>query len=132
MKHHLLSIVFLSSALFFIGCTEQPQPQPVKVVKKDINKTYTAMPAAPKKNIELKEVEDENFSSDYMYPETKKQSVKKETAAHTAVASETSGVTAMTNAECISMIGQEKFDKYAQMFGGASGALKKCTMLKAL
>ena len=86
-----------------------------------------------KKKIKLKEVEDENFSSDYMYPETAKKSSKKvvETVSTTETIEEASPA-AMSKTECLSMIGQEKFDKYAQMLGSDAGAIKKCAMLKAL
>ena len=123
-----LQILMTATLLFLTGCVhEQPVVvQEVKVVKKAKKKHYA--PPPPKKKIKLKEVEDENFSSEYMYPETKKKStkVKKiETAATPAASS-------MTKDECISMIGQEKFDKYAQMYGGESASLKKCKMLKVL
>ena len=114
-----------------VGCVPQqqaPAPQ-AKVSKKTTS--YEHVPPPPKKDIELKEVEDENFSSDYMYPETKKKSVQK-TNTETAVTTDSTVSTVMTKEECISMIGQEKFDKYAQMLGGDAGALKKCSMLKAL
>ena len=120
--------ILLGTAFFMLGCNQQPRvQQPVQHVK-----PKTSVPApAPKKNIKLKEVEDENFSSEYMYPETDKKAAKKQEEV-TTLATESGSVSAMTNAECISMIGQEKFDKYAQMFGGDAGALKKCKMLKAL
>ena len=121
--------LLLGTAFFMLGCNQQPRvQQPVQHVAPK-KKT---MPAPPhKKNIKLKEVEDENFSSEYMYPETDKKAAKKQEEV-TTLATENSAGSAMTNAECISMIGQEKFDRYAQMFGGDAGALKKCKMLKAL
>ena len=129
MNYTRSSIVLLGMALLFSACTEtaQPQPKAVKVVKKP-KPAYSNAPKAPKKNIELKEVEDENFSSEYMYPETaKKSAAKKE-----VIVAETAPESAMTTEACISMIGQEKFDKYSQMYGGSAAALKKCKMLKAL
>ena len=33
--------------------------------------------------------------------------------------------------ECIAMITQEKFDKYAAMFGSEAASIKRCKMLKA-
>jgi len=122
------TILLLGTAFFMLGCNQQPRvPQPVQHVK-----TKTTVPApAPKKNIKLKEVEDENFSSEYMYPETDKKAAKKQVEV-TTLATENSPNPTMTNAECISMIGQEKFDRYAQMLGGDAGARKKCKMLKAL
>jgi hypothetical protein len=38
----------------------------------------------------------------------------------------------MSKESCIEMIGQEKFDKYTRMLGGEAGAIKRCTMLKAM
>jgi PBP1b-binding outer membrane lipoprotein LpoB len=121
-------IPIIGTALMMVGCQQQPAIQPAPVVKPK-PKVHAAQP--PKKNIKLKEVEDENFSSEYMYPETDKKAAKKQEEV-TTVATEDRSVSAMTNEECISMIGREKFDKYAQMFGGNAGALKKCKMLKAL
>ncbi len=120
--------ILLGTAFFMLGCNQQPRvQQPVQPKPKK----QTRVPAPPpKKNIKLKEVEDENFSSEYMYPQTDKKAAKKSEKL-TTVAAEGTSVSAMTNEECISMIGQAKFDKYAQMYGGA-GALKKCKMLKAL
>lgn len=121
--------ILLGTAFFMLGCNQQPRvQQPVQPKPKK----QTRVPAPPpKKNIKLKEVEDENFSSEYMYPQTDKKAAKKEDKVAT-LATENSSVAAMTNEECIAMIGQEKFERYAQMFGGNAGALKKCKMLKAL
>ena len=135
MQNKTLLIALITTALLVVGCVEQPKPQVVKVVEKPKpkpKKKYVA-PKAPKKNIKLKEVEDENFSSEYMYPDAKKKETVKVAETTTPVTSESSPVeVSMNNSECIAMIGQEKFDKYSQMYGGASGALKKCKMLKAL
>jgi len=38
----------------------------------------------------------------------------------------------MTRQQCISMIGQEKFDNYVQKYGGEKGALRRCLVLKRL
>ena len=90
-------------------------------------KRASAIPTAPKKNITLKKVEDNNYSSGYMYPgAAKKKPVK---VAQTTAASTN---TSMNKAECIAMIGAEKFDKYTQMFGSEAASLKRCTMLKAM
>ncbi len=40
--------------------------------------------------------------------------------------------TAMTKEECISMIGNTKFERYSNRFGGESGAIKRCAILKKL
>ena len=135
MKLIKLWVPILSASLLMTGCvTQQTAPvvkveKPVKKVK--AKKRYKA-PKAPKKNIKLKEVEDENFSSEYMYPKAKKQEVAKvkEPVAYTEDINP--AISSMSNGECIAMIGQEKFDKYSQMYGGSSAALKKCKMLKAM
>ena len=136
MQNKILLITLLSTALLVVGCVEQPKPEVVKVVEKakpKPKKKYIA-PKAPKKNIKLKEVEDENFSSEYMYPDAKKKETVKvaETTTPTDISESSPVEVSMNNSECIAMIGQEKFNKYSEMYGGASGALKKCKMLKAL
>ena len=127
-----LTLTLLSAAAFMLlGCNEQPQvQQPVKIKKAPAKNTYAHVPKPPKKEIELKEVEDENFSSDYMYPDANKKPEKKEKVTETVSSNEST--TEMSKTECVSMLGQEKFDKYAEMFNGDAGALKKCKMLKAL
>jgi len=39
---------------------------------------------------------------------------------------------AMTKSECVSMIGSAKFERYSKRFGGESGAIKRCAILKKL
>ena len=88
---------------------------------------------APKKNIVLKKVEDSNYSSSYMYPKTriKKITPSKVKVVKTVQPKKTS-ITTMTKAECIGIIGTDKFAKYTQMFGSESASLKRCKMLKAM
>ncbi len=38
----------------------------------------------------------------------------------------------MSKSECVSMIGRAKFDRYSKRFGGESGAIKRCAILKKL
>ncbi len=137
MKFYILSTAIV---LLISGCSQQkevivPTP-PVAEVKK--KRVYKPAPKAPKKNIKIKKVEDENFTSDYMYPEAKKskKSVAKTKEVNSEAKTETETETTVANSdmgaqECIALIGQNKFDKYSQMYG-ASGALKKCKMLKAI
>lgn len=94
-----------------------PEPKPVKKTKK--------APTPPKVKHTLKEVEDNNFSPEYMYPKTKQST--QHTSAPAAPQTDI-----MTKTDCIQMIGQEKFDHYAQMLGGESGAIKRCALLKAM
>ena len=134
MKDMKLWMIIIGTSLLMIGCTTQKNApvvkQPVKEVKAPVKHV-----AAPKKNIELKEVEDTNFSSEYMYPETKKKKEKPVTVAQTDTSSVEAPVVSastMGKSECISMIGQEKFDKYTQMLGNEASAIKRCQMLKAM
>ena len=133
-----LLIPIISAFILMVSCTSQKNAltvkEPVKEVKEEkVVKTYA--PPAPKKNIKLKEVEDTNFSSEYMYPETKKKKPATVTQTDSTVGStEVSKTTSnsMSRGECIAMIGQEKFDKYTQMLGDEASAIKRCQMLKAM
>jgi len=78
----------------------------------------------PKKNIKLKKVEDTNYSSDYMYPQ---KDVPKKKAAVVTTASKS-----ISKAECISLIGSEKFAKYTEILGSEAASLRRCNMLKAM
>jgi len=90
----------------------------------------------PKKKIKLKKVEDENFDSRYMYPETKKSKKKSKKRVKIAKASTDAApkkeTQSMGKEECVSMIGQDKFDKYTKMFGSEASSIKRCKMLKAM
>lgn len=133
-----LLLVLFTFSLLTLGCTNQQNIAPKQVapkVKKHKTKTHRSHVAPPKKEVELKEVEDTNFSSDYMYPQTDKKSVKETetdivSTVKVPVAQNT--IPSISKEECISMIGQEKFDKYAQMYGGEEASIKKCKMLKTL
>lgn len=87
-----------------------------------------AIPKAPKKHITLKKVEDDNYSSDYMYP--KEQKVVQNDGNQSIQVVEKSSM--MTKEECVSIIGQVKYDTYIQKFGSESATLKRCKMLKAM
>ena len=112
------------AALLMNGCVQYPQPTYRPVVKKR-PKPEIKTPKPPKVVHEFKEVEDNNFSPDYMYPETPKKTKK-------STQSDCLPVTTVSRSECISMIGQEKFERYTQMLGGEEGAIKRCTLLKAM
>ena len=122
MKYGIITITIL---MLLGGCKEP------SVIEKDTNTAHvvkqTYLPPPPKKKIELKEVEDTNFDSAYMYPEDTKKKEKVETVEQTAIAT----ANTMNKQECIAMISQEKFDKYAAMFGSEAASIKRCKMLKA-
>ena len=130
MSNHKFWIILITIALFISGCAEK---KPV-VVKKPVQKVEKPKPKAPApKKGELVEVQDGNFSSSYMYPETKR---KKEKVVKVAEAENAPTVATTANAmsknECVGMIGQEKFDKYTQMFGNEASSIKRCAMLKSM
>jgi hypothetical protein len=135
MKLIKLWIPILSASLLMIGCATQQTAPVIKQPVKDVNATQSYAPAPPKKKIELKEVEDTNFSSEYMYPETKTKKEKPVAVAKTdstEVVTPAVSTSSMGKGECISMIGQVKFDKYTQMLGDEASAIKRCQMLKAM
>lgn len=125
MKYTVVTLPLIMLLLSACG-SETPTPAPVK---KEVTQTVKKKaPPLPKKDIKLKEVEDTNYSSAYMYPEdsVKKDKVVKPTQIPLATN------TGMNKEECIAMISQEKFDKYAAMFGSESASIKRCNMIKAM
>ena len=132
MSNHKFWITLAIAVLFITGCVNKAPvvvKKPVPEVKKPKPKPK---PKAPKKG-KLVEVQDGNFSSSYMYPETKR---KKEKVVKVAEAENAPTVATTANAmsknECVGMIGQEKFDKYTQMFGNEASSIKRCAMLKSM
>lgn len=122
--------IALTSLLLLAGCASNNTPTVVKEVPKVVKKKTVAVPPRPKKEHELKEVEDTNFSDTYMYPGG--SSKKAETTKLAAAPAVTSGTFSTMNKEqCIAMISQEKFDKYAAMFGSEAASIKRCQMIKA-
>jgi len=84
-------------------------------------------------------VEDSNYQEHYMYPEdgsaAKKDPIKKDPIHEIPEETPTSTVTktdTMSKEACIAMIGQEKFDKYSEMFGSEEASIKRCGMMKAM
>ena len=96
-------------------------------------KKYVA-PPPPKKHIELKEVQDNNYSPEYMYPDDKykKQACRSQTGRYRQRISGKSGSKYEQGCKCIAMIGQEKFDKYTEMYGSEAASIKRCTLLKSM
>lgn len=124
--------------MLFVGCAQKADPK-IDIIVADKNITTEIVkekkipkkkyyPAPPKKKIKLKKVKDDNFENEYMYPEDKKKK-KKPTVAKVEIKKDTAP---MTRTECLSMIGQEKFDKYTTMFGSEASTLKRCSILKAM
>jgi hypothetical protein len=129
-------ILTLSLLLLLAGCTKTNQqvvPKIVPPVQQPSTPKPVAkkpMPAPPKKEIKLKEVDDTNFNPEYMYPDDKKDQLKAVGSTETPVA--TTLTQSMGKEECIAMITQEKFDKYTAMFGSEDASIKRCKMLKAM
>ena len=119
----------LSLSLFLLtGCFYQSVPtyRPVAPKPKKVTKP-TPPPPPPKAKHTLKEVEDTNFSPEYMYPQTPSKSHVTHPASDTDAVRPT-----MSKSACIEMIGQEKFDHYSRILGGEEGALRRCALLKAM
>ena len=122
MKYSIVTIAIL---ILLGGCdqptVEKKETNPPLIVKQ------TYLPPPPTKKIKLKKVDDTNFDASYMYPtESKKRNktdIPKQIAKSTA--------DSMNKEECIAMITQEKFDKYAAMFGSEAASIKRCKMIKA-
>jgi len=128
-----ITLTLLLTLGIFTGCgprTPMPvvhiQPQPKVEEIKPIPKA----PVAPKRDLKLKEIKDTNYSDQYMYPEDTK-AAKKDPVVKT-VTPKVVSTGAMTKEACISMISQEKFDKYTTMFGSEDASIKRCAMIQAM
>ena len=144
MSNYKSWILLVSTALLAVGCADNTPKvkKPTPVEENNVTepkKIY--VPQAPKRKIALKKVEDDNHSSNYMYPEDKVKKVvptklayapSVESNATATPAKKVATKSAMSKDECIGMIGQEKFDKYTQMFGNEASSIKRCTMLKSM
>ncbi|CAA6809428.1 MAG: Unknown protein [uncultured Sulfurovum sp.] len=109
-----------------------------KIHQEQMKKTSETLPTkignvvqAPKKEIQLKKVEDNNYNADYMYPGAKKKPTPTPKVQTTPTVA-TKIKKGMSKTECISLIGQVKFDKYTQMFGSEEASLKRCKILKTM
>jgi len=124
----------LFTLIFMVGCASRSSDNIVvkkqsMPIAKPIPKNVKTLPPPPKKEIKLKEVEDTNYTDDYMYPEDTKAAKKDPVEQQEPVAVSNGG---MTKEACIAMISQEKFDKYTAMFGSQEASIKRCAMLKAM
>jgi len=133
----------LSFTLLFTGCGNNyipnlPQPQQVTSIEsptlaKEEVVTPEKLPPVKKKHYAIKKVEDSNFSDHYMYPETPSVKTPKLPTTTSLVDSASDAASpTMTKATCIAMLGEEKFNKYTQMFGSEAASIKRCAMLKAM
>ena len=118
-------IVAIATLMLLGGCDQPTVENKDKSTAHIVKQTY--LPPPPKKKIKLKEIKDTNFDSAYMYPEDTKKKEKVQTSEQAAIAT----ANIMNKEECIAMITQEKFDKYAAMFGSEAASIKRCKMLKA-
>ena len=127
MKYGIFTITIL---MLLSGC-DQPTVKE-KEKEKTANTAHivkqTYLPPPPKKKIKLKDVNDTNFDSTYMYPADAKKKEAVKTSEQTPVAATTD---TMDKEKCIAMISLEKFNKYAEMFGSEEASIKRCKMLQA-
>ena len=125
MKYIGISLI---TFILLAGCaSNNPPPVKKQVTVKD-QKISKVTPPPKKYEGELKEVEDTNYSSEYMYPEDTVKKDKVTEPSEIPLASDTG----MNKEECIAMISQEKFDKYATIFGSETASIKRCNMIKAM
>ncbi len=122
MKYGIVTIAIL---ILLGGCDQPTVENKDKNTPHIVKQTY--LPPPPTKKIKLKEVDDTNFDAAYMYPTESKKKDKAEIPEPMAIVTEDT----MNKEECIAMITQEKFDKYAAMFGSEAASIKRCKMLKA-
>jgi hypothetical protein len=124
-------ITLILSTLFVAGCSsnqsENPSPKEREKTQTQTTPKYTAAP--PKSSFKPKAVQRENYTSEYMYPSNR---VQPATAAKEKPEEQKSVGEKMTKEECIAMIGEEKYQKYTEMFSSETGAIKRCTILKAM
>jgi PBP1b-binding outer membrane lipoprotein LpoB len=119
-------------ALLLAGCApQQPAYRPV-VEKPKPKPKPVVVPEKPTKVHELKEVQDDNFDPEYMYPETPKKRYKEPETTQPVDTTPVVTSDSMSKEECIGMIGQAKFDKYTQMLGSEAAAIKRCVLLKSM
>jgi len=126
-----LALISITTLFCLVGCGPRA-PLPVVEVPKPIiieQQVPTAPPPPPKQTLKLKEVKDTNYSDTYMYPEDS-AAAKKDTVVEKENITPSNNT--MTKEACISMISQEKFDKYTAMFGSEEASIKRCAMLKAM
>lgn len=133
-------IIFVSLLFAITGCATQntrttpkiDQAPTISTNEKNATKETAKRKIAqkPKKIIELKKVEDNNFSSEYMYPENNAKEEKTSPVAQDTPAPPEAPGPIITKEECISMMGQEKFDKYTALLGSEEASIKRCQMIK--
>lgn len=134
-------ILTLSMTLFLLtACSPRQIPKRIIEVKTLPNAPVVKhttrqrkLPPAPKKKIRLKKVDDTNYNDNYMYPEDTRAKKRDNTTPKTSSTKSPQQTTLqMTKEECISMISQEKFDRYTAMFGNEAASIKRCAMIKAM
>ena len=125
----IISVIFLT--LFIVGCssTQSEKVSLKETQKPQVETTQQYTPAPPKNSFKPKVVQVDNYTSEYMYPSKKMQPtpINQVDQEEQNTATET-----MTKEECIAMIGEEKFEKYTQMFSSEAAAIKRCMLLKAM
>ncbi|MDQ7084133.1 MAG: hypothetical protein Q9M36_04025 [Sulfurovum sp.] len=121
--------------LVFSGCSRRHTVVPPQATVTPIAPVLTpkAVPRPPYKKHKMKTVQNTNYTDAYMYPEDTSLA-KKDPVIKAPIATQTA--TTVTNTvskeECISMIGEDKFNRYTQMLGSEASSIKRCAMLKAM
>jgi hypothetical protein len=138
-----LTLALTLLSLLFVGCTSSNSvpPEYRTQVPTIVEKPPVVKAINPKyKKHKMQEVDEKNFSDNYMYPEdgklAKKDPIKKaipKMENNTTIVPKTPIAShGMSKSECISMMGEDKFEHYSKMFGGDAGAIKRCAMIKGM
>jgi len=137
MTKPLSSALIAGSLLLLNACSHSsPSPQRPQIAKTAAEKTeeHNATkaflpPPPPRKHIKPKEVQDDNYTPAYMYPEDTGKKDREEVEAETQVATQHP---LLSREACIAMIGEAQFNRYSAMFGNETAALKRCTLLHSM
>ena len=127
--------LFALAIILIEGCTSQ-QP----IIKTPVTPTITSKPKLKPKHIyrkhrsvrKLHKVQDHNFSPEYMYPDTSKTPTTVSSTDTQTNIDLNKSYNSMSKKACVEMVGQERFDKYTQMLGSESAAIKRCVLLKSI
>lgn len=128
-------ILLTTTALLIVGCSQKSPTAVSQTTTKETNESIEApkkvVPQRVYRKFVPKRIDDTNYNADYAYPEDKVTKVKPLKTVENNI-STTKPSHAMSKEACITMIGEEKFNKYTQMLGSEASSIKRCAMLKAM
>lgn len=136
MKYFAYGVLVL---LLMDGCVRHVRHIPIEslVDQNDTNTTgalYDTTQVEEKYNLKPEPYSIGSKAKDPELLEPQRISKNHDQSTRTAVShpARTSNFSGVTKSECISMIGQEKFDRFSKRFGGEASTIKRCAILKKL